>query len=103
MLRQEGGDYAISNEVTPLRNVAKETKSMPVRLDHHRRQRWSTAIFLPYLLPLVGKLPAIGQLGLTSHRHLRVIADVVAAPLTPPSLCLLPGCGARVARGLRPC
>ena len=64
MLRSEGGDYVITNSVTPLRSVAKETKAMPVEWIKAEGNDVDTEKFLPYLLPLVGKLPAIGQLGL---------------------------------------
>jgi 6-phosphofructokinase 1 len=64
----EGADYSIETFVTPLRSVAKETKAMP--------RDWLTAAgndvvedkLMPYLRPLVGRLPAIGRLAMTSAK-----------------------------------
>lgn len=60
--RKDSGAYAVECFVTPLPTVAKETKPMP--------RDWLTAAgndvvsekVVPYLKPLVGKLPEIGQL-----------------------------------------
>jgi ATP-dependent phosphofructokinase / diphosphate-dependent phosphofructokinase len=64
----EGAAYGIETFVTPLRSVAKETKAMP--------RDWLTAAgndvvedkLMPYLRPLVGRLPAIGRLAMTSAK-----------------------------------
>ncbi len=64
----EGAAYGIETFVTPLRSVAKETKAMP--------RDWLNAAgndvvedkLLPYLRPLVGRLPAIGRLAMASAK-----------------------------------
>ncbi len=61
----DGDSYEVETYITALRNVAKDTRAMP--------RAWLNAIgndineseFLPYVRPLVGTLPAIGQLDLT--------------------------------------
>lgn len=62
--RLPGPAYAVETFVTPLETVAKVTRPMP--------REWLNAVgndvvgehLLPYLKPLVGTLPAVGQLGL---------------------------------------
>ena len=61
--RLEGAAYGVTTFVTPLPTVAKETKAMP--------REWLNAAgndvledkLVPYLKPLVGTLPKVGQLG----------------------------------------
>jgi 6-phosphofructokinase 1 len=64
MVRASEGAYAVSNKVTPLRSVAKETKSMPVTWINEAGNDVVLDEFLPYVKPLVDELPAIGQLSL---------------------------------------
>jgi 6-phosphofructokinase len=54
--------YAISTFVTPLPTVAKETKPMPRELINAAGNDIVAEKLLPYLRPIVGQLPAIGQL-----------------------------------------
>ena len=65
----EGEQYGIDTFVTPLRSVAKETKAMP--------RDWLNAAgndvvedrLMPYLRPLVGRLPAIGRLAMKGAKQ----------------------------------
>ncbi len=56
--------YAVETFVTPLMTVAKDTKAMPRAWLNAAGNDVVSAEFLPYVAPLAGELPAIGQLAL---------------------------------------
>ena len=58
----DGAQYSIETFVTPLHTVAKETKSMPREFLNAAGNDVVTERLLPYLKPLVGELPRVGQL-----------------------------------------
>ncbi len=60
--RLEGVSYAVTTFVTPLPTVAKETKPMPRDWLNAAGNDVVTEKLVPYLRPLVGTLPPIGQL-----------------------------------------
>lgn len=60
--RRLSGAYKIECFITPLPTVAKETKPMPREWLNAAGNDVVTNVVVPYLLPLVGKLPVIGQL-----------------------------------------
>ncbi len=62
--RRLPGAYRIETFVTPLASVAKDTRPMPRDWLTPDGNDVVTATVLPYLRPLVGTLPAIGQLKL---------------------------------------
>ncbi|MBA3708144.1 MAG: diphosphate--fructose-6-phosphate 1-phosphotransferase [Planctomycetes bacterium] len=63
--RRQAGAYAVETFVTPLTTVAKDTRAMPRDWLNAEGNDVVSAKFLPYVQPLVGVLPAIGQLALT--------------------------------------
>ena len=62
--RVPGPTYQITTFVTPLPTVAKDTRPMPREYLNAAGNDVVTELLLPYLSPLVGSLPKIGQLGL---------------------------------------
>ncbi len=60
--RIEGTTYAVETFVTPLPTVAKETRPMPRAWLNAAGNDVVESLLVPYLKPLVGTLPAIGQL-----------------------------------------
>ncbi len=58
----EGAAYAVETFVTPLRTVAKDTRTLPRDWLNAAGNDTVDAKLLPYLRPLVGTLPAIGRL-----------------------------------------
>ncbi len=63
--RAAGASYAVETFVTPLPTVAKDTKPMPRDWLNADGNDVVATKLVPYLRPLVGTLPAIGQLSLT--------------------------------------
>lgn len=62
--RHEQGDYAVETFVTPLASVAKEIRPLPRDWLNEAGNDIVAERLLPYLRPLVGVLPALGQLRL---------------------------------------
>ena len=62
--RIAGPNYAIETFVTPLPTVAKDTRPMPREYLNAAGNDVVSEAIVPYLKPLVGNLPKIGQLGL---------------------------------------
>jgi 6-phosphofructokinase 1 len=62
--RAAGATYAVETFVTPLHTVAKETKPMPRDWLNAGGNDVVNDKLLPYLRPLVGQLPKLGQLAL---------------------------------------
>ncbi len=60
----EGAAYGIETFVTTLRSVAKETKAMPRDWLNQAGNDVVEDRLMPYLRPLVGRLPAIGRLAM---------------------------------------
>ena len=60
--RVDGPTYKIETFVTPLPTVAKDTKPMPREMINAAGNDVVVEKLVPYLKPLVGTLPAIGQL-----------------------------------------
>ncbi|MDA3959295.1 MAG: diphosphate--fructose-6-phosphate 1-phosphotransferase [Planctomycetota bacterium] len=60
--RRAEGAYAVDTFVTPLSTVAKDTKAMPRDWLNEAGNDVVEDKLMPYLRPLVGALPAIGQL-----------------------------------------
>jgi len=60
--RVDGPVYKIETFVTPLPTVAKDTKPMPREMINAAGNDVVVEKLVPYLKPLVGNLPAIGQL-----------------------------------------
>ncbi len=60
--RTAGAEYHIETFVTPLPTVAKDTRPMPRTYLNAAGNDVVTAEVVPYLAPLVGPLPPIGQL-----------------------------------------
>ena len=60
--RLEGATYGVTTFVTPLPTVAKDTKPMPREWLNAAGNDVVEALVVPYLKPLVGNLPNIGQL-----------------------------------------
>ncbi len=60
--RTAGAEYHIETFVTPLPTVAKDTRPMPRTYINAAGNDVVTAEVVPYLAPLVGPLPPIGQL-----------------------------------------
>jgi ATP-dependent phosphofructokinase / diphosphate-dependent phosphofructokinase len=60
--RIEGATYGVETFVTPLPTVAKETRPMPRAWLNAAGNDVVESLLVPYLKPLVGTLPAIGQL-----------------------------------------
>ncbi len=60
--KRNDGAYGVTTFITPLPTVAKETKPMPREWLNAAGNDVVSEIVLPYLKPLVGTLPAIGQL-----------------------------------------
>ncbi|MBA3937840.1 MAG: hypothetical protein H0X38_10290 [Planctomycetes bacterium] len=58
----DGAAYAVETFVTPLRTVAKDTRTLPRDWLNAAGNDTVDAKLLPYLRPLVGVLPAIGRL-----------------------------------------
>lgn len=58
----DGAQYGIETFVTPLHTVAKETKAMPREFLNAAGNDVVAERLLPYLKPLVGELPRVGQL-----------------------------------------
>ena len=61
--RVAGPTYQITTFVTPLPTVAKDTKPMPREYLNAAGNDVVAELLVPYLAPLVGSLPKIGQLG----------------------------------------
>ena len=61
--RLEGATYGVTTFVTPLPTVAKETKPMPREWLNSAGNDVLEDKLVPYLKPLVGTLPKVGQLG----------------------------------------
>lgn len=61
--RVPGPTYRVETFVTPLPTVAKDTKPMPREYLNAAGNDVVSDALIPYLKPLVGTLPAIGQLG----------------------------------------
>lgn len=59
--RAPGKAYRVAFEPVPLKNVAKETRSMPAAFIAHAGNDITPA-FLNYIRPIVGPLPKIGRL-----------------------------------------
>ena len=59
--KRADGDYEIDTFVTPLRTVAKDTKPMPREWLNEAGNDVNEDVLMPYLRPLVGQIPAIGQ------------------------------------------
>ena len=59
-----GQAYSIETFVTPLHTVAKDTKPMPREWLNPAGNDVTSALLVPYLQPLVGALPRIGQLAM---------------------------------------
>jgi 6-phosphofructokinase 1 len=65
----DGADYAVETFITPLSTVAKDIKALP--------RDWLNAAgndvveekLIPYMKPLVGRLPAIGRLSMTGAKN----------------------------------
>lgn len=64
LVRDSGSEYAISYDVTELRNVAKDTRTVPRAWINAAGNDLVLDELLPYLAPLAGELAPIGQLGL---------------------------------------
>ena len=60
--RLDGATYGVTTFVTPLPTVAKDTKPMPRAWLNAAGNDVVEELVVPYLKPLVGKLPKIGQL-----------------------------------------
>ena len=60
--RLEGATYGVTTFVTPLPTVAKDTKPMPREWLNAAGNDVVEELVVPYLKPLVGNLPKIGQL-----------------------------------------
>ena len=60
--RAEGAAYSVTTFVTPLPTVAKDTKPMPREYINAAGNDVVEPLLVPYLKPLVGNLPRIGQL-----------------------------------------
>ena len=60
--RLEGATYGVTTFVTPLPTVAKDTKPMPREWLNAAGNDVVEALVVPYIRPLVGNLPKIGQL-----------------------------------------
>jgi 6-phosphofructokinase 1 len=60
--RNEGATYGVTTFVTPLPTVAKDTKHMPREWLNAAGNDVVEALVVPYMRPLVGQLPKIGQL-----------------------------------------
>jgi 6-phosphofructokinase len=64
----EGAAYGVETFVTPLRSVAKETKAMPRDWLSPAGNDVVEEKLMPYLRPLVGRLPAIGRLAMSGAK-----------------------------------
>jgi ATP-dependent phosphofructokinase / diphosphate-dependent phosphofructokinase len=65
----DGDKYGVETFITPLSTVAKETKSMPRELLNAAGNDVVSDKLIPYLKPLVGKLPAIGRLAMKGAKN----------------------------------
>jgi len=65
----DGDAYGVETFITPLNTVAKDTKHMPRDWINQSGNDVVAEKLIPYLKPLVGKLPAIGRLAMVGAKN----------------------------------